>query len=601
MVSWYQNQAAKIRETILGKEHTDTAETYHSIAAIHKKGGNNSQAYRYAKLSFDIFLKNRDKNFIILNSKQKEKYLRANQERVNLLLDTSNRYLVQLENEGHIKEAQELLVSGVNAWLNYQGSIFDSENAIAILYATTKDMKLKEKIHGLISAKRYLAKLYQSLPEPKKRESWKRRIKETETLIDVLSNDIASRASKFKEQQGLKSIDYKSITSQLKEDELYIDYARTREHYYFFSLNSKEEIRFIQIDANSTREIDTLVNAFIEDVNLILADPNPTDPKLATLTQSSKEKLSRLYTLLIEQYLGDSLRNRSSLMISLDGALRRLPFEALYDQTNQKYLIEEKEIRYIPSGKELVRLYKYSKNREASNTLVIFADPDFDTKTPSTSKEEKIISSDTSRSGIIKSLFRMRFASLPGTKAEATAIKTALNRNDISAYQKEKASEINLMKIREPKILHIATHGFFLKDKSIPNPMLRSGIALAGANTSAIRGKNNGIVTALKLSGLDLRGTDLVVLSACQTGVIDMNTTDSLSGLSKAFIQAGTKDIIISLWSVDDQATKELMTSFYQEMKSNKNYAKALKAAKLKMIKAGRHPFYWGAFVVSGL
>ena len=597
----YYRQAAEIRETILGKEHADTAESYLSMGTIYRKTGDHSQAYHYAKLSFDIFLKNRDKNFIILNSKQKEKYLRANQEKINLLLSTSNRYFIQLKNECNTKGAQELLISSINAWLNYQGSIFDSENAIAMLYATTKDMELKERIHGLISSKRYLAKLYQSLPEPKKRELWKKRIKETETLIEVLSNDIASRASKFKEQQGLKSINYKFITSQLREDELYIDYARTGKHYYFFSLNSKEEIHFVQIDVNSTRDIDTLVNTFMEDINLILSDHNPTNKKLATLTQNSKEKLSKLYTLLIEQYLGEPLRNRSSLIISLDGVLRRLPFEALYDQANQKYLIEEKEIRYIPSGKELVRLYRYSKNREASNTLVIFADPDFDTKAPSVSKEKRIISSDTSRAGIIKSLFRMRFASLPGTKAEATAIKTALRRDDISEYQKERASEMNLMEIREPKILHIATHGFFLKDKSIPNPMLRSGIALAGANASAIRGKNNGIVTALKLSGLDLKGTDLVVLSACQTGVIDINATDSLSGLSKAFIQAGAKDIITSLWSVDDQATKELMTSFYQEMKENKNYAEALKAAKLKMIAEDRHPFYWGAFVVSGL
>jgi len=195
----------------------------------------------------------------------------------------------------------------------------------------------------------------------------------------------------------------------------------------------------------------------------------------------------------------------------------------------------------------------------------------------------------------------MHFAPLPGTKAEAKAIKEILNKKTLLEYQDNRATESTLMKVKEPNILHIATHGFFINDNTIPNPMLKSGIALAGANTSAIKGKSDGIVTALKLSGLDLKGTDLVVLSACQTGVVDINSTDSVSGLSKAFIQAGAKDIVMSLWSVDDRATKELMTSFYQEMKENKNYAKALKAAKLKMIKEGKHPFYWGAFVVSGL
>ena len=232
---------------------------------------------------------------------------------------------------------------------------------------------------------------------------------------------------------------------------------------------------------------------------------------------------------------------------------------------------------------------------------MIFANPSFNTEIASISKEQLAITPNTNRSGIVKSLFRMRFAPLPGTKAEAKAIKSTLIKNTLTEYQQEQASESNLMKIKPPRILHIATHGFFINDKTIPNPMLKSGIALAGANNSAIRGKSDGIVTALKLSGLELKGTDLVVLSACETGVVDINSTDSVSGLSKAFIQAGAKDIVMSLWSVNDQATKELMSSFYQEMKQSPSYAKALKAAKLRMIKKDMHPFYWAAFIVSGL
>ncbi len=232
---------------------------------------------------------------------------------------------------------------------------------------------------------------------------------------------------------------------------------------------------------------------------------------------------------------------------------------------------------------------------------MIFANPNFDTKLTSLSRESITITPNTSRSGIIKSLFMMEFTPLPGTKAEAKAIKATFKKGFTIEYLQEEATESNLIKVKEPNILHIATHGFFINDNTIPNPMLKSGIALTGANKSRIKGVGDGIVTALKLSGLDLKGTDLVVLSACETGVIDINSTESVSGLSKAFIQAGAKDIVMSLWSVDDEATKELMSSFYQEMKENKNYAEALKAAKLKMIDEGRHPFYWAAFVVSGL
>ena len=106
-----------------------------------------------------------------------------------------------------------------------------------------------------------------------------------------------------------------------------------------------------------------MVKTFREDVNTILNDNNLTDEKLKILTQSSKEKLSKLYELVIEKPLGDTIKDKTSLIISPDGALRLLPFEALYDKENGKYFIEEKEIRYIPSGKELVRLYRYSKDK----------------------------------------------------------------------------------------------------------------------------------------------------------------------------------------------------------------------------------------------
>jgi len=196
----------------------------------------------------------------------------------------------------------------------------------------------------------------------------------------------------------------------------------------------------------------------------------------------------------------------------------------------------------------------------------------------------------------------MRFNPLPGTKEEADSIKETLSKNNkVDEYTESSASEENLVKVEKPKILHIATHGFFINDNTIPNPMLKSGIALSGANTSAIKGKSDGIVTALKLSGLDLKGTDLVVLSACQTGVVDVNSTESVSGLSKAFIQAGAKDIVMSLWSVNDQATKDLMSSFYKEIQIQSSYAKALKEAKLKMIKKNMHPFFWAPFIVNGL
>lgn len=598
----YYQKALAITEKISGSRNTYAPKGYINIAFVYQAMGEYKKAQHYAQLAFNLFLDYRDQVFTILSSKEKGKYLQVNRRYINFLLKYTYQYLTQPSIQNKTDEAQKILQSGANAWINYKGSIFDSENAIATLYVHTKDKKTKTQINHLLDTKRTLAKLYQTLPSPKNKNIWEEKIKQTEEQISTLTLRLVSKANILREQQGLASIKYTDITSHLEESELYIDYAKAEGYYYLFTLDHKETISFTQIDLNSSKKIDELVKIFRGDVNTVLKGKNLSREELEKLSIHSKSTLSKLYQLLIDKPLKNQVKSKKSLIISPDSALRLLPFEALYDQDHNKYLIEEKKIRYIPSGKELVRLYKYSKDiTNKKDIAIIFSNPDFNTKIISATKKENNITPGTSRSGIIKSLFRMRFAPLPGTKAEAAAIRATLNQSEVKEYRQTKATESTLMKVKEPKILHIATHGFFINDNTIPNPMLKSGIALAGANASVIKGKSDGIVTALKLSGLNLKGTDLVVLSACETGVVDMNSTDSVSGLSKAFIQAGAKDILMSLWTVDDLATKDLMDFFYREVEKEEDYTTSLQQAKLNMIIQGKHPFYWAAFIVSGL
>ena len=276
-----------------------------------------------------------------------------------------------------------------------------------------------------------------------------------------------------------------------------------------------------------------------------------------------------------------------------------MPFETLYNKEKEEYLIQNKQIRYIPSGKALVRLYKYAKNRvPRKKNVMVFANPNFDSNETAL-YHESIAPIRGTNENIVKPFFKKIYEPLLGTKLEAEAINKMMD--NVEVFEWNRANETNLLKVEEPKILHIATHGFFINAPNIPNPMLKSGIILSGANKSARKHQGYGRVTALKLSGLNLKSTDLVVLSACDTGVVDINNTDSISGLGKAFIQAGAKDVVMSLWSVDDNATKELMVSFYEQIKEKPNYALALKEAKLKMIDENMHPFYWGGFVMLGL
>ena len=184
---------------------------------------------------------------------------------------------------------------------------------------------------------------------------------------------------------------------------------------------------------------------------------------------------------------------------------------------------------------------------------------------------------------------------------------------------------------------HLATHGFFLNDLDlstlvdervrgiqvvpldpkqagrkvkIENPLLRSGIALAGANNALKFGdteRSDGIVTAEKILSLKLRGTDMVVLSACDTGLGEVKAGEGVYGLRRAFTQAGTRSLVMSMWQVPDQETKELMVEFYKNIRSGKmNRCQSLRQAALKQLKTVRtrygnaNPFFWGAFVFMG-
>ena len=130
---------------------------------------------------------------------------------------------------------------------------------------------------------------------------------------------------------------------------------------------------------------------------------------------------------------------------------------------------------------------------------------------------------------------------------------------------------------------------------------MRSGLALAGANQRK-NGADDGILTALEASGLNLWGTKLVVLSACDTGLGEVKNGEGVYGLRRAFVLAGTESLVMSLWSVSDYVTRELMTNYYKNLKQGMGRGEALRQVQLEMLKKnGReHPFFWASFIQSG-
>ena len=218
---------------------------------------------------------------------------------------------------------------------------------------------------------------------------------------------------------------------------------------------------------------------------------------------------------------------------------------------------------------------------------------------------------------------------LPGSKSEAETVAKLLEKGrigSVAVLSGSQASERQI-KLESPgkRFIHLATHGFFATGKVRSalagsrsaggldartggfNPMLLSGVVLAGANAGAdLSGATeDGVLTALEVAGLDLRGTELVTLSACETGLGELVTGEGVMGLRRAFAEAGARALLLSLWKIPDEETRVLMEEFYRQVASapDMDKASALRKAQLQMISRSKEkpdPRTWAAFIVSG-
>ncbi len=261
-----------------------------------------------------------------------------------------------------------------------------------------------------------------------------------------------------------------------------------------------------------------------------------------------------------------------------------VPFAALLDENNRP-LVERYAFTYLTSGRDLLRLSAHlPAERPLSHPL---------------------------RS-------RLRQGHHPGgpplprhasRRRRGHRRRSRLRRHSGHLRPDDQATKAALQKAHGPRLLHIGTHGYFEPitcspspdSTALTNPLLRSGIALAGANACA-SGHDEGLLTAFEAAGLDLYGTKLAVLSACQTGVGDAKAGDGVYGLRRALVLAGAETQVMSLWPVDGAATATLMKAYYERLARGEGRSEAMRQVQLAMLHTpGReHPYYWAPFVVSG-
>ncbi len=352
----------------------------------------------------------------------------------------------------------------------------------------------------------------------------------------------------------------------------------------------------------------------------------------AAATKILNSDLSKIADLVWKPLAEKIPAGTTELIISPDGELWSLPWAAL-PIADQKLLLEDYAIRLVTNSRSL---FSSKAPAQDPGKPLIFSDPDFDLAGEAVRAAILAIfpnlklNTNTTR-GLTSRTSLPRVTRLPNTKIEAEAVTPSiekLTKNTSVNYSGRYALESVVKSVSRPRMMLFTTHGYFLEDQSlqetsgkisaadhrsapkdslrgIENPLLRCGLLFAGCNSKQSVGDDDGVLTGLEIVGLDLRGTEMVVLSACETGLGKINNGQGVAGLRQAFQIAGARSVVATLWQIPDRDSALIMEGFFTNLAAGQSKADALRHAQLKRISArmeksgAAHPFFWAAWTVT--
>lgn len=532
--------------------------------------------------------------------------------------------------------------------------------------------KLASKLEELSQLRMQIARKVLEGPGPEGLEAHERFLRHWDNQKERLESELSRKIPEMNLDKRLQSADRQAIASALPKGSVLVEFVRFHPfdskaipakgekeqkppRYLAFVILAGEPDNISMIDLGEAELIDKLIARYRASIS---KGPEARAKRDMMFVESETGEIPgkdvgvELRTKVFDSLL-EAIGDYKRLFIAPDGDLTKLPFEVLpLDDSN--YLIDEYRISYVGVGRDVLR-FEHEATGTSSAPLVI-ADPDFDlgmsdglsdqrkykNVIPISKKflarEAAQISEDDAdgpeapATRLSRDMIKegMRFNRLPGTRAEGEQIAAMLGTKPL---MERMALEAKVKASESPKILHIASHGFFLADQErgidesrrgmislerggplgmrrlsasrLESPMLRSGLVLAGVNTWLKGGRppaeaEDDILTAEDVSGLNLLNTELVVLSACETGLGEVKTGEGVFGLRRAFVLAGARTLVMSLWKVPDQQTQELMVEFYRRILDGKPRSDALREAQLEIKKKYPDPLYWGAFICQG-
>jgi CHAT domain-containing protein/Tfp pilus assembly protein PilF len=609
-------RALDIREKALGNDHPATVMGLNSLSLLYMAKGDLVQAVKFQSRATAAGERELVANLVIGSERQKLAYLDILSKQTDLTISL------------HIHSAPDDPEAGALAAtliLQRKGRALDatSQNLNALRSRfNAEDQALLDR---LTETRSQIAGLVLSGPQKMTIEQHRDRIKALEEQADKDEADISRKSDEFRAQS--LPVTLEAVRAAIPPDSALIEFAS----YHPFNAKARKgdeaygQPRYVAYILRREGKIEwkelgeaKAIESAVASLRKALRDPKRMDVK----------RLARAVDAKVFQPVRPLLGNMNRLLISPDGQLNLIPFAALVDEKG-RYAVERYSISYLTSGRDLLRL---QVARESKGGPLVVAAPDFGgggrVKASRSKRQQKgVLAGEVKAESSRYAVKDLYFPSLPDAAQEGEALRTLLP--GATLLTKRQATKAALSQMRSPRLLHIATHGFFLEDQNltsagergaraitddperalqglagrgagVENPLLRSGLALAGANED--KEDDNGILTALEVTGLNLWGTKLVTLSACDTGVGEVKNGDGVHGLRRALVLAGAETQVMSLWAVSDLATREQMVSYYRMLQRGQGRGEALRRAQLEMLKKlkWRHPYYWAGFIQSG-
>jgi len=566
------NEVIKIRGNLYDVNHPSYTAALFSRAILMQQMND----FDAAKIDFDnvsaLYLKQIIKYFPNLSESEKTAFYRK-------ITPVFNRYKeFLLEYYVNYKKDEEVLGQLYNIQIATKAILLNSVNKTRDRILSSGDSQLINDFNEWRLLKKQLVTYYTYSKSKLLEENVN--LEQFESLVNQKEKDLSSGSEIFANEFDKQEIKWQAIQSKLNTEQVAVE--------------------VIRIERNSSKVQDS--------VTYIALGINPefTNPKLVIYPDG--KMLEKKYLKGYNNYIRFKKLDKHSYdafwkpmakltngyktsYLSPDGVFNKVNANSLFDVENNVYLNKEQNVQYISSTRDLLKNQTSNPTKEA----LLVANPFYPNSVEVAFNVQRSYNFGT-------------ISELPATKVEVDYISSIMNNNNwnVNVLSNKEASKQTIIN-SSPKLLHIAVHGFFLtenkssENKFLDNPLFRSGLLLSGAGSNDATVDNEGILTAYEVMNMNLEQTDLVVLSACETALGDVQNGEGVYGLQRAFIVAGANTLIMSLWKVDDAATQKLMSLFYKYWLGGIDKHEALQKAQIEIQKEYDYPYFWGAFIMIGI